>query len=298
MKKVEVFMSTYNGEKYLREQIDSILNQVGVEIRLTIRDDGSTDETRNILHEYENYERVRILYGKNIYLTKSFFTLVNNTDGESDYYAFADQDDVWCENKLCTAVSFLEQNAGDRAAVYYSSLEVVDSELNYMYTISKSFNNFATSLVINEVAGCTMVFNRKLLQLNKKYSGENARMHDHWFYLLCLAVHGYVYCDSDSYILYRQHSNNSVGGIKSQRRRVHSLMTSCFQRPNERINQIYDLYDVLDGELDKETDQIFRDFLDYRNSLYNKIRLLLCKNIKLDMRRRVLFTLSILMRKF
>lgn len=298
MKKVEVFMSTYNGEKYLREQIDSILNQAGVDVRLTIRDDGSTDETRNILQEYENNGRVRVLYGKNIYLTKSFFTLVNNSDGESDYYAFADQDDVWRENKLCTAVSILEKNAGDRVAVYYSALEVVDSELNYMYTISKPYNNFATSLVINEVAGCTMVFNKKLLQLNKQYSGENARMHDHWFYLLCLAVHGYVYCDSNSYILYRQHSNNSVGGIKSQRRRLLSLKTSLLQRPNERIKQIYDLYDVMSEELDNETNQIIRQFLDYTNSLNNKITLLLNKDINLDMRRKVLFVSSILMGKF
>lgn len=93
--KVIVLMSTYNGEKYLKEQIDSILNQVKVEVFLMIRDDGSSDNTIAILKEYERQNRnIKIIKGKNIGVGNSFMQLLYNS-AEAEYYAFADQDDVW-----------------------------------------------------------------------------------------------------------------------------------------------------------------------------------------------------------
>lgn len=102
-KSVQVVMSTYNGEKYLKEQIDSILSQEGVDVRLYIRDDGSSDRTTDILASYQEHKNVKIEKGNNLGFAKSFLTALDECD-EADYYAFSDQDDVWEKDKLSTAI--------------------------------------------------------------------------------------------------------------------------------------------------------------------------------------------------
>ena len=98
--RVAVLMSTYNGEKYLNEQIDSILSQSGnFELSLLVRDDGSTDETINILNKYQNLGKLKWYSGKNLGPGKSFIDLLYKTHGY-DYYAFSDQDDVWMTGKI------------------------------------------------------------------------------------------------------------------------------------------------------------------------------------------------------
>lgn len=107
-KSVQVVMSTYNGEKYLKEQIDSILSQEGVDVRLYIRDDGSSDRTTDILASYQEHKNVKIEKGNNLGFAKSFLTALDECD-EADYYAFSDQDDVWEKDKLSTAVQLIQE---------------------------------------------------------------------------------------------------------------------------------------------------------------------------------------------
>ena len=102
MNTIQVLMSTYNGEKYICEQIDSIIAQdcgyKGIaNVKLLIRDDGSSDKTREILESYASKypEIIRWYHGGNKGVIKSFFDLLENSDDEADYYAFADQDDNW-----------------------------------------------------------------------------------------------------------------------------------------------------------------------------------------------------------
>ena len=101
MKTVYVMLSSYNGEKYIAEQIDSILHQTGVSVTLAIRDDGSSDGTGEILRRYasEN-ENVKVAFGENVGYAKSFFELIKTSPEGFDYYALSDQDDVWTEDKL------------------------------------------------------------------------------------------------------------------------------------------------------------------------------------------------------
>ena len=102
-------MSTYNGEKYVREQLDSILNQTYKNIEIVVRDDGSKDNTVKIIKEYqEKYKNIKLVTGKNLGFIKSFFELLKIT--ESDYYSYADQDDIWMENKIELAVELLDQH--------------------------------------------------------------------------------------------------------------------------------------------------------------------------------------------
>ena len=122
-------MSTYNGEKYIRMQLDSILGQTYENLCLLIRDDGSTDRTVSILEEYAKRDnRITYYTGKNIGVIQSFLELLRNSSEEAGYYAFADQDDVWLPEKIGRAVEKIE--AVQEPALYCSETYLTDEELN------------------------------------------------------------------------------------------------------------------------------------------------------------------------
>lgn len=213
MQTVVVMLSTYNGEKYLVEQLESILGQTGVNVEIFIRDDGSTDETTRILYDYENkYHNIHVDYSNNIGWKKSFLSLMNNVPLDVDYYAFSDQDDVWLPKKLFKAVQFLEKNNVHKIKAYCSNQIFVDEYLNKMHiNIHKRFkqtNEFHV-LVNGFGMGCTEVFSRELVQLYRKSIIEYESI-SHDVLISVLATYfGTIYRDENSYILYRQHINNT-----------------------------------------------------------------------------------------
>lgn len=190
-KSVQVVMSTYNGEKYLKEQIDSILSQEGVDVRLYIRDDGSSDRTTDILASYQEHKNVKIEKGNNLGFAKSFLTALDECD-EADYYAFSDQDDVWEKDKLSTAIEILEEESQSTPLLYCSALQRVDENLNPLHV--QSYHglriNLPSMLTRGRLAGCTFVFNNTLRNLVKNSSQiEMHASHDSWVLLACLALH-------------------------------------------------------------------------------------------------------------
>ena len=120
-------MSTYNGEKYLREQIDSILGQRGVEVTLLVRDDGSSDATLSILDEYKSSGLLDYYCGSNLGPARSFMHLLQNAPA-SDFYAFSDQDDKWMDDKLLAAITSMEGHESE-PALYFSQTQLVDAGL-------------------------------------------------------------------------------------------------------------------------------------------------------------------------
>ena len=109
---VTVVMSTYNGEKYISEQIDSILKQNCVRVKLYIRDDGSKDNTRQMIEEYaKRYDNIYYEFGENVGFSKSFLYALKNAP-DAQYYAFSDQDDVWSEDKIITTIALIQDVAG------------------------------------------------------------------------------------------------------------------------------------------------------------------------------------------
>lgn len=217
MRKVQVLLSAYNGEKFIREQIDSILVQKNVEVELLIRDDGSTDGTKGILRQYESiHNNIRVIYGENLGVIKSFFTLIEEANGAA-YTAFADQDDVWLPEKLFQAVSLLEKEQNVMPLVYCSAKQLVDEKLNPLPTAiayNKVRPEFGNALVENMCTGCTCVMNRKMLLLLKGRQPEFTVMHDFWIYLVG-SCFGRVIYDEKAYILYRQHGKNALGAASS-----------------------------------------------------------------------------------
>lgn len=212
---VAVLMSTYNGEKYLREQIDSILNQSEVDIQLVIRDDGSADGTKKILQEYRKNKNITIKYGKNLGVGVSFMKLLC-ANIEADYYAFADQDDIWMEDKLICAVRMLETQEGP---ALYGSNQMIANENGESVGVrykQKPPCDFVNSIVSCRISGCTMVMNRKLrVEMSKKINFPSRkylqiRIHDSWTLAFANAFGVFIY-DETPHILYRQHGDNVVG---------------------------------------------------------------------------------------
>lgn len=286
MDKVHVFLSTFNGERFLRQQVDGILNQVDVEVVLHVRDDGSTDGTRAILEEYSgNHSNVVVSYGENVGYIKSFMTLVENCSVEQgSYYAFADQDDIWYHEKLSAAVAKLKGCAQGQPALYYSDLDVVDVDGNFIRKANAwegRIDKYMLAVFIG-IRGCTMVYNDVLQSLLESREVGPISGHDTYVALVAFWLGSVVY-DPEAYIGYRQTGGNvSITGtgpvdhlVKNfeylkrrftTRKNIHEL-NAC-----ELLKQYGDAYSQECADL--------RMVSEYRKSLGNRLRLLTARKFK------------------
>lgn len=210
--KICVIMSTYNGEKYLKEQLDSIFGQnITDEMMLFVRDDSSVDSTVSLLENYKNENRVniQIYHNGNLGSADSFMDAVRKCP-EADYYAFCDQDDVWHKDKLRISVS--EIGVTQTPVLWCSNYSVVDESLNCIVekAVEKPRLNDLQALFYNNIPGCVMVFNRALLEEVRKLQIEHVRMHDIVTLNIAL-ISGKVIFNPEPFILYRQHSSNVIG---------------------------------------------------------------------------------------
>ena len=211
--RVTILLSTYNGSKYLRYQLDSLYVQTYPDIQIWVRDDGSSDSTRVMLESEQAQGRLALLGGcDNLGPAKSFFELLKNAAAtETDYVAFCDQDDVWDPGKVARAVSMLTNVPAGMPAMYCSRLELVDENLCHLaYTESPRKIGFGNALVESVAVGCTMVLNRKAVDLIAKNLPDRVVIHDWWCYLVVSCL-GEVVFDESAPIKYRQHEANTIG---------------------------------------------------------------------------------------
>ena len=212
-KKVQILLSTYNGEKYLREQLDSYIGQTCFPIiRVLIRDDGSTDGTVGILKEYAERYGFEILYGENIGVNASYGVLLQASDPECAYFALSDQDDVWLPEKIEIALHHLTAHEGCEPALFFSLSRIVDERLN---TISESHfptrgTSFYNAMVQNVCPGHTQVWNAAMRERLLRTDFSHAHILDWWIYLLASGT-GKLYFAPQCTVLHRQHGNNAVG---------------------------------------------------------------------------------------
>lgn len=220
-------MSSYNGDKFIKKQINSILNQEGVKSFLLIRDDGSSDNTCSIIKSIEknNKGRVRLIEGKNEGYKRSFMDLVYACPQSYDYYAFADQDDVWLSKKLVIAVGKLTKYVGP--TLYYGMMTQVDEKLHKLKDQQsfKKVPNYKMILFQNFVQGSTMVFNNSFLKLVNKFPIKEEVPHDIWLPILANYC-GTIIGDRDSYILYRKHPGAVTVNMK--KKYLHNLLCQIF----------------------------------------------------------------------
>ena len=246
--RVAVLLSTYDGARFLPEQIDSLAGQAGVAVQLHARDDGSSDETAEILGTYS--ERWPTLAdvgpGENLGPARSFLELLR-TAPDADYFAFCDQDDVWLPDKLERAVAAI---AADFAPVLYcSNVALVDEKLNPLGPAPASGDaSFAHLLFENVAVGCTVVLNRAARDLIVACDpGAAPAMHD-WWCALVIAGFGRIHYDPQPGVLYRQHGRNVVGqrgnAVEQAARETSRFLrqTRSFYRIHDQARALLELY--------------------------------------------------------
>ncbi|MCI8565602.1 MAG: glycosyltransferase family 2 protein [Lachnospiraceae bacterium] len=281
---VVILMATYNGEKYLRDQIDSILNQKDVNVELIVRDDGSKDSTIAILQEYANRDS-RVLYYSdgNLGPAKSFLDLVKKAP-ESSFYAFSDQDDVWDPDKISVAVKAIKKLDLNKPAMYFSNLKIVDQNLQFC-RMSHSYSQFQknkyASLAEYMPSGCTMLFNKAAANLINLKEPEWCTMHDVWIYLICMFFGSTTY-DIDGHINYRQHSNNIMGAYKKKTIKLYfeRIKRALDRNQQPKFNNAVNFYKCYGDMLTDKDKEKVEEIVHYKDSFRNWMKLLFDKDIK------------------
>ncbi len=304
MEKVVVLMSTYNGEKYLRNQIDSLIDQEGVEVEILVRDDGSSDDTIKILEEYKKNRYVKLEYylGKNMGPARSFLDLMKHAQ-EADYYALCDQDDTWLSDKLKIAVDSIKRIYSkaflhEIPVLYYGMPRFADNDGNLLKGpkgIYEKSLDFPSCLIKSNSTGCTMVFNRKLLEIINSKTPGSITMHDEWLHKVCLALGGQIVYDEDVHILYRQHGGNTIGGQLSIMKVIKRYLKTMFRPDCIRSKCISSLVECYGPEMAKRNVELAKKVQLYNTGFINKWDLMLNKEIRTEyFKRNLLFKLAVL----
>lgn len=285
MVRVEVFLSTFNGERYLKEQLGSILNQEGnFDLQLFIRDDGSTDQTCEILKEYESNQHVRVIYGSNIGINASIMNLISTTDLTSDFYAFADQDDVWFPNRMQKAIDDLQANPSDTPVLWTCNELLTDAELQVYGTLSTSkyLGDFRNAMIQNKVPGHTQVMNRAMISKLMKYPAEWMYLYDRVFYMTACAL-GEVIYHAEPCGFYRQHQHNEVGYDNNMLHHFWSRFRLFLKgRYINNANQLYYFHQYFKYDLKECDKNEIVYFLESRASLWKRLRYSITNNVKCD----------------
>lgn len=238
---IAVIMSTYNGERYLRDQIDSVLIQDIPNLRLYVRDDGSTDSTPSLLAQYEQAGLASVTYGKNKGTAESFFICLRDAE-PADYYAFCDQDDLWLTDKLSRAVSMLEQAStqkDNKPLLYCSELNYCNESLIYERSsyLNRRGVSLTTQLYETICSGNTMVFNEALCKEILLHGWHGAFLHDWWTSLIACAF-GSIIWDKESRIMYRRGIDNvSPSGMRFLSLQLYRIRKILLGGEAERIQR-------------------------------------------------------------
>lgn len=270
---VKVVTSVFNGEKYIKEQVDSVLKQTYPNIELYIRDNCSTDHTLEVLQEYEHNPNVHIITGdENVGCTQGYFTLLRLC-GEADYYAYCDCDDVWLENKVELAIELLDQTDSEIPVLYCSARDVCDENLNFLNTNMNVKHNisFQNCLVDDIAPSSTYVFNRTTREILINNPSKHAVSHDHWTYMVCQGL-GKVIFDPRPLTKYRRHSNNVT---QSRQNRVEFIIWRIKHfliegKIKDTSNQIQEYSNMFSSRLSDEDRKILELFT--KRNFYTALR--------------------------
>lgn len=275
---VTIILAAFNGEKYLKDQLDSIINQSWTNWELIIRDDGSSDRTLSILVTYQlNDARIKILYDdkENLGICMNFAELMEYS-ASSKYLMFSDQDDIWLSTKIedtYEAMKASELLYGEiEPLLVHTDLSLVDDHLSPIAYSAENFiklkpqtpNKLNHLLAQNYIYGCTVMINKALLKQSLPIPPE-AENHDYWVSLIAASV-GHITYVPKSYILYRQHPSNFSGGISGGTfvNRVRRLAFGWNVMNNTidiRIKQAFALYVRVENRLSNKNKNLLLDYL-------------------------------------
>lgn len=293
---IHIMMATYNGEKFIKEQINSILAQTYTEWKLYISDDGSTDRTISIVKQYKQDYPDKIFlvdHSAEFHSAKRNFAFLYSVVPLAEYYAFCDQDDIWEENKLACMLECIKNYDINEPVLVYHDMTVgtdrqkifAQSFIEYSGLKLNTENSLQQILLYNVVPGCTMMLNNMLKQLVDEIS-EACVMHDWWIMLATISLGGKVICCDKKLSLYRQHGQNQIGAVKQKS--LFEMMVKCldFVRLDyyiknnrkikmERIQKTKAILDCYEDQIDRKNIHLLKHFL---YLLTSKRRLYACSS--------------------
>lgn len=281
---IKILMATYNGEKYLIQQLESLLSQTYQNFEIIARDDGSQDKTLEILRSYN----ITIIDSKeNLGVQRSFGVLLDYAieNSDADYFMFCDQDDVWESDKVeltFAKMQELEKKHSNIPILVHTDLKVVDEDLKTLHTsflsyqrIEAKYNDLNNLLIQNTVTGCTVMINRKLTNLCLPIPRE-CIMHDWWIGLVASEFGKISYLDKAT-ISYRQHTENSVGAKKFN---VGYILRSIYKSHSllKNIAQAKAFLNSYRDILNKDTIEMLEDFIIIEEKVFWQKRKILLKH--------------------
>ena len=296
-RKIEILLATYNGEKYLCEQIDSIINQTYTNWKLLIRDDGSKDKTLKILKEYEKRdERISILKDNkgNLGFVKNFEELLKNSSEE--FVMFSDQDDYWLENKIEKYIEVLE-NLGEEKLreplLIHSNSFVCDENLKilkkeFIDSSVASSKGSKSIFFYYIVQGSTVLINRRLLNEGVPFS-PNVKLHDRYFHLISEIIGNRIFIN-ESLMKYRQHSNNEIGAKKNSI--IKKILRKRYFEENDR-NLILEIEEKYSKRIKKNIKEKIGEYSKLTDRRKSRIfRFYYSKKFKMSIKKRIFILLK------
>lgn len=292
---VAICLCTYQGQKFLTEQLDSLLAQTYSNFYIWVSDDGSNDQTLNILEKYQvrlGGERFFICRGPGKGFVANFFSLLAHKDLCADFFTFCDQDDIWKEDKLERAIKCLMSISSDIPALYGTRTQLIDQEgreIGFSPLFSRPFS-FSNALVQSFAGGNTMMMNQAarslICETMKKVDTHKIVSHDWWSYLVVSGTGGNILYDPYPSLLYRQHSGNLMGSnarFLNRIVRVQQLLGGLLKRwTSQHVELLGQIYEYLSSE-NKECLDVFiemrqtwlvpRLFLFFKSGVYRQTRL-------------------------
>lgn len=290
MDRINVIMATYQGEKYLKQQLDSILASSYKNFVISIYDDGSTDQTVEIARSYEKQYPNTIRFYQNKKNLGHFHNFMQGVVGNDfDYIMFCDQDDVWKSNKIEDTYRYMKKVEGKQkqnvptvvfsdAIVVNEKLEVIDSSVHKSSGLDTSKLDFAHMLMENKIMGCTMMLNRAMIG-KVQILPDHARYHDWWLALIASA-YGEIHYMNEATMLYRQHGNNVVGNTSFQyyvKERIRNLAQQK-KSIQANIKQAEELYRIYKDSLPKRELELLKKFISIQTSGFFKRRWIVINN--------------------
>jgi len=280
--RVAILVCTFNGVRFLKEQLESFIRQAHKNWVIYVSDDGSTDGTLEILKQYQillGVDRVFIFHGPRQGFGKNFFSLINNREILADYFAFSDQDDVWHDDKLSKAISSLSSFDPQKPLLYCSRTQLIDSKgrttgFSPLFTKPPCFRN----ALVQSIAGAnTMLMNSRARRLLQQVDGDANVIvaHDWLAYLVISGCGGTVVYDPESTLNYRQHDGNLIGANASLANQISRIRKMLSGRFKEWTSNNLSALACVSNQLTKENQQLLLDFELARNSyLFKRIRLM------------------------
>ena len=280
-KKIDILMATYNGEKYLAEQLDSIINQTYHNWNLLIRDDNSTDRTLEIIQDYQKKDnRIKLLKDNegNLGIVKNFEELLKNS--ESEFIMFSDQDDIWVENKLDMYLKMIEKIKNKGFMIHSDAILFDKNKSNILketFISKKAINKGLENVFFNYfVQGATILISKEIKNFILPFPKE-VYLHDRYIHLISELFFERIFINK-ALIYYRQHGDNQIGAKNT----IRELLSKRYfdERDRRLIKVIYNKYGSLLTEDKKKLIEEYFKITDVKKNRFK--RFLDLKNSKID----------------